>query len=266
MRCLGTTSIVVALATSAQGQSSVTLAWDPSPGSAIAGYRLYEGAASRTYTNVIAAGKVTSNTVSSLVGGATYFFAVTAYDTNGLESDFSSEIRYTVPLPSNSPPTIALTSPANNAAFTTPASISLSASVTANGHTITAVRFYNGSTLLGQVGAAPYSYIWGCATAGGYSLTAQVVYDTGSTATSAPANVTCVNATSVATIWPTTAVPGTVDGGPDSAVELGVKFRSDVAGSISGLRFYKATANTGTHLGHLWSSTGTMLASATFAD
>ena len=265
MRCLGTTSIVVALAASAQGQSSVTLAWDPSPGSAIAGYRLYEGAASRTYTNVIAAGKVTSNTVSSLVGGATYFFAVTAYDTNGLESDFSSEISYTVPVPSNSPPTIALTSPANNAAFTTPASISLSASVIANGHTITAVRFYNGSTLLGQVSAAPYSYIWGCATAGGYSLTAQVVYDTGSTATSAPANVTCVNATSVATIWPTTAVPGTVDGGSDSAVELGVKFRSDVAGSITGIRFYKATANTGTHLGHLWSSTGTMLASATFA-
>jgi hypothetical protein len=61
------------------------------------------------------------------------------------------------------------------------------------------------------------------------------------------------------------AVPGTVDDGPDSAVELGVKFRSDVAGSITGIRFYKATANTGTHLGHLWSSTGTLLASATFA-
>jgi hypothetical protein len=73
-----------------------------------------------------------------------------------------------------------------------------------------------------------------------------------------------LNATSVATIWPTTAVPGTVDGGPDSAVELGVKFRSDVAGSITGIRFYKATANTGTHLGNLWSSAGTLLASATF--
>ena len=43
-----------------------------------------------------------------------------------------------------------------------------------------------------------------------------------------------------------------------------MKFRSDIAGSITGIRFYKATANTGTHLGHLWSSTGTLLASATF--
>src|SRR5664280_634661 len=67
------------------------------------------------------------------------------------------------------------------------------------------------------------------------------------------------------TIWPATTVPGLVDGGPDSAVELGVKFQSDVAGNATGIRFYKATANTGTHLGHLWSSTGTLLASATFA-
>ena len=48
-------------------------------------------------------------------------------------------------------------------------------------------------------------------------------------------------------------------------VELGVKFRSDVAGAITGIRFYKATANTGTHIGNLWSSTGTKLATATFS-
>jgi hypothetical protein len=47
-------------------------------------------------------------------------------------------------------------------------------------------------------------------------------------------------------------------------VELGVKFRSDVAGSITGIRFYKASANTGTHVGNLWTSTGTLLATATF--
>jgi len=72
------------------------------------------------------------------------------------------------------------------------------------------------------------------------------------------------------TIWSNTTVPGLVDGGADNPVELGVKFRSDVAGTISGIRFYKASANTGTHVGNLWScnnatcSTGTLLASATF--
>jgi uncharacterized protein YjdB len=66
------------------------------------------------------------------------------------------------------------------------------------------------------------------------------------------------------TLWPSSTVPGTVDGGPDSAVELGVKFKSDVAGKITGIRFYKASSNTGTHVANLWSSTGTKLATATF--
>ena len=68
------------------------------------------------------------------------------------------------------------------------------------------------------------------------------------------------------TIWPSSAVPALVDGGPDSAVELGVKFRSDVAGRITGIRFYKASANTGVHIGNLWTSTGTRLATVTFTN
>ena len=43
-----------------------------------------------------------------------------------------------------------------------------------------------------------------------------------------------------------------------------MKFRSDVAGQVTGVRFYKGSGNTGTHIGNLWSSTGTLLASATF--
>jgi hypothetical protein len=58
--------------------------------------------------------------------------------------------------------------------------------------------------------------------------------------------------------------PATIDAGDAGAVNLGVKFRSDVAGSVTGVRFYKATANTGTHVGSLWSATGTLLAQGTF--
>jgi fibronectin type 3 domain-containing protein len=98
-----------AITLSAQGQSSVTLTWDPSAGSAVAGYRLYEGGASQTYTNVIEVGNATAVTATALAGGAVYFYAVTAYDTNGAESAFSGEISYTVPLPANPPPTFTLT-------------------------------------------------------------------------------------------------------------------------------------------------------------
>ncbi len=58
--------------------------------------------------------------------------------------------------------------------------------------------------------------------------------------------------------------PGTVDSGDSHSTVLGVKFSSEVAGSITGIRFYKATTNTGTHTGSLWSASGTLLASATF--
>jgi len=46
---------------------------------------------------------------------------------------------------------------------------------------------------------------------------------------------------------------------------LGVAFNADTNGSVTGIRFYKATTNTGTHIGTLWSSSGTALASATFS-
>ena len=262
-RFLGVVLVLAALTASAQGQTSVTLAWDRCAGTNIEGYKIYYGVASRTYTNASNVGNVTNATISSLISGKIYYFAATAYNTSGLESDYSTEIVYTNQ--AATPPTIVLSSPVNGASYVVPATIPLAASVTPNGHTITKVQFYNGATLLGAVAAVPYSFSWTIVSVGSYSLTAQVVYDSGTTASCAPVSVTCVNASSsVATIWPTTAVPGTVDDGPDSAVELGVKFRSDVAGSLTGIRFYKATANTGMHLGHLWSSTGTLLASATF--
>src|SRR5207302_168863 len=46
---------------------------------------------------------------------------------------------------------------------------------------------------------------------------------------------------------------------------LGMKFRSDVSGTITGIRFYKAAGDTSTHTGSLWSSTGTLLATGTFS-
>jgi hypothetical protein len=59
------------------------------------------------------------------------------------------------------------------------------------------------------------------------------------------------------------AVPDSQDGG---AYELGMTVTPSVDGFITGVRFYKSTANTGTHSGSLWTSTGQRLASATFTS
>ena len=85
--------------------AQVTVSWDANVETNLAGYRVYHGIASRNYATTTDVGNVTDAIVSGLSPGATYFFAVTAYDTAGLESLFSDEVSYTVPLP-NQPPTL----------------------------------------------------------------------------------------------------------------------------------------------------------------
>lgn len=67
-------------------------------------------------------------------------------------------------------------------------------------------------------------------------------------------------------IWPATAIPAVLSDPDTNAVELGVKFRSSVAGQVTGVRFYKASTNRGTHTGSLWSANGTRLATVTFTN
>lgn len=78
--------------------ASVTLAWSSTPDPSVVGYKVYEGVASRSYTNVIDVGNSTQATISGLVPGTTYYFAVTSYTAGGLESAFSGEIAYTPPI------------------------------------------------------------------------------------------------------------------------------------------------------------------------
>ena len=87
--------------------AQVTLTWNASVTPGVTGYKVYQGGASRAYTNTVDVGNVRSNTVS-LARGATYFFAVTSYVPGPLESDFSNEVSYTA---TNKPaaPTLTLT-------------------------------------------------------------------------------------------------------------------------------------------------------------
>jgi hypothetical protein len=66
------------------------------------------------------------------------------------------------------------------------------------------------------------------------------------------------------TIWRPSVVPANANANDPSPQELGVKFTSDTSGTITGIRFYKGPTNTGTHIGNLWTSSGTLLATATF--
>jgi hypothetical protein len=64
----------------------------------------------------------------------------------------------------------------------------------------------------------------------------------------------------------TNQVPSVPDNTDNVPYELGMKFRSNTGGQINAIRFWKAASETGTHSGKIWSETGTLLASVTFAN
>lgn len=78
--------------TSNAGAGQITLTWDPNTQPDFAGYNVYYGTASGTYSTRLNVGNVTSYTVTNLSDTATYFLAVTAYDTASNESDYSNEV------------------------------------------------------------------------------------------------------------------------------------------------------------------------------
>jgi len=86
----------------------------------------------------------------------------------------------------------------------------------------------------------------------------------GSSPPSAVVSATTTVPSCPCTVWSPTTTPTVAAAGDATANELGMKFRADVSGTVTGVRFYKGSTNTGTHTGHLWSRTGTLLASATF--
>jgi hypothetical protein len=83
--------------TAAKAVSSVSLQWSPNTDPSVVGYNVYYGPRSRSYTNFISAGDFTNTVVQGLIEGKTYYFAVTAYDAFGDESDYSDETVFIVP-------------------------------------------------------------------------------------------------------------------------------------------------------------------------
>jgi Malectin domain/Bacterial TSP3 repeat len=74
--------------------TQVTLQWDPNTEPALAGYKVYYGYASRQYNVNVDVGKSTKTILSGLDDVKVYYFTVTAYDSNGNESEYANEVSY----------------------------------------------------------------------------------------------------------------------------------------------------------------------------
>jgi hypothetical protein len=113
---------VVTLAMLAFGRhveaASLTLAWDHSISSGVAGYQISYGTQSGKYTANVKAGYVTSVSINSLTEGTTYYFIVQSYDSAGTlgspSPEISGKVPAAVPALSISCPSPVLTSPDGN--------------------------------------------------------------------------------------------------------------------------------------------------------
>jgi hypothetical protein len=113
------------------------------------------------------------------------------------------------------------------------------------------------------VGREHWKYTWTPAQTGKFTVLARAVDDSGNLEEPGDQiSIEVVPHTCPCSIWDGS-VTGQEDPDPKS-VEVGVKFRSDGKGFVTGLRFYKTAGNTGTHTGYLWTLDGTEMAKATF--
>jgi hypothetical protein len=91
--------------------------------------------------------------------------------------------------PPTTPPVVNLTAPAGGATFIAPATVTLSATASDPDGSVGRVEFYSGSTQIGAVVAAPYTFSWPNVGIGSYTLTARAFDNQGESTPSAPVTI-----------------------------------------------------------------------------
>jgi len=252
----------------AQGQSS-TLSWSVSNAASVT-IDQGIGAVSASGTRVVSPAATTTYTLSAANASGTTTAAATV--TVNAATD-------------TTPPTVVSTTPtAGASAVATTTSVTATFSEAMNAATITTTTFTLRSSG-GAVVAAVVSYgaaartatlkpsqplsastTYTATVAGGGGGVADLAGNRLASSIAWTFTTAALSTQAPVTIWSTTARPAAIATNDPSAVELGLKFKSDVAGNVVGVRFYKGQSTTGTHTGTLWSSTGTKLATATFTS
>jgi hypothetical protein len=162
------------------------------------------------------------------------------------------------------PPTATISTPANGASVADGTTVTISGTASDGGGGVVAaveVSTDGGASWHLANGTTSWSYTWVAHGWPAGAISARAVDDSANIGAAGGGRSVTINCP--CSLFNGTA-PAVADAGDSSSVELGVKFRSDVPGTVSGIRFYKSTANTGTHVGSLWKQDGTLLASATF--
>jgi outer membrane biosynthesis protein TonB len=227
---LGVASLLAASLASAHAAQSVALAWNPDSDPSIVGYNVNYGTSSGVYSQSLNAGNSTSLTVPGLNPGQTYYFVVTAHNASSQNSVASNQVSFT-PTPSPTPLPTPLPAP-------TPTPPTTPTPVPTPKPTPTPTPAPSPTPV----------------------PTPAPTPNPNPTPTPAPTPAGSLG------LFSPSDVPANLSENNSKSVELGVKFQSSSAGSVTAIRFYKGAQNVGSHTGNLWSSSGQLLASATFSN
>ena len=99
-----------------------------------------------------------------------------------------------------------------------------------------------------------------------HTATATETNAAGTPSLASTADTFTVNVPTTSSLFTATNTPAQTSLNDGSQLELGMKFTSSVAGEITALDFYRSASDTGPDILDLWSSTGTLLGSATFSN
>jgi hypothetical protein len=194
---------------------------------------------------------------SNSVNGMNYWVDVVYTTSSGTFSPVVSSVTPTSGSSGN-PVTVAPTATFSQAVVPSTASFTLTGP---NGTTVPGSVTFNGADTV-----ATFTPTHSLAADTTYTATMSGAQNTFGTPMSSPSSwsFTTAGAQCPCTIWPGTAQPSTASVSDPGPVNLGVQFTPAVSGWISGIRFYKGPGNTGTHVGDLWTASGTLLGQVTF--
>ena len=162
-------------------------------------------------------------------------------------------------------PDSTISTPSAGAAIADGSTVTISGTASDAGGQVAGVEVSTdgGSTWHPATGTTSWSYSWNAHGSPTSTIMSRATDDSGNVEPSSPSAT--VNIGCPCTMQGSNTTPWVLDQQDPSPVEVGVRFKADMDGQVTGVRFYKATANTGSHVGNLWTNGGTLLATGTFS-
>ena len=230
-----------------------------------------------SYTSGGLSSAVTNGPLTAVANGGVYTYGSSTVFPTSTYNSTNYWVDVVLSNPTEPPPTVSATTPtsgATNVPVSTALTMTMSQQIQSGSASVSLTdsggHSVQGTTTLNGAGTA-LTFTPSSSLTAGTTYTAKVsgATNTAGVPMAAPYSWTFTTAGTAAcpcSIFESDATPAVVSASDASSVNLGVAFTPDTSGYVTGVKFYKGASNTGTHVGSLWSSSGSLLGQVTFTN